>query len=267
MKVEGSVIAISGASSGLGRALALELASRRPSGFLLMARRADALEKVVAELAAKGVKAIAVVTDVEQRESVDAAFSKAEATFGPVDIAVANAGMAVNHNACSPDTDLLVKTFSVNVFGLVHVLHRAIPSMVERGAGQIVGVSSVAGYRGLPGNAAYSSSKAAVSNLMEGYTNELAPKGVEVTLIEPGFVRTEMTARNTFKMPFIMEAHEGAALMAKAIERGKPHLIFPWQMGLFMGAIKAAPRSVFYRLGAVMLKSREAWQADGAEGK
>lgn len=263
MKFEGRVVAISGASSGLGRALAVEAARRGARGVALMARREEALAEVASEVRGAGAQALAVATNVQDDASVDAACARVEGELGPIDVAVANAGIGIPMRAAQPDTGLIVKTFDVNVFGAMRLINRALPGMLTRGQGQVAAVSSVAGYRGLPGNGAYSSSKAALSNLMEAITHELGPRGVEVTLIEPGFVKTEMTAKNKFRMPFLLEAAEAARIMADALEAGQPRLVFPWQMAAAMGALRVMPHGLFFKLGSRMLRSREGW--DGSD--
>ncbi len=128
-----------------------------------------------------------------------------------------------------------------NVLGVMHTLLPAIPPMMEAGMGHLVTVGSVAGFRGLAGKGAYCASKAAVKTLMDAYRPVLKPHGIRVTTICPGYVRTEMTEKNTFPMPFLMESDKAAVLMARAIEKGRKTYVFPWQMRLAVPLLSLAP--------------------------
>jgi short-subunit dehydrogenase len=129
----------------------------------------------------------------------------------------------------------------VNLLGLNTLLGAVLPGMVERRHGHVVGVASVAGFRGLPGAEAYGATKAAQINLLEALRTSLARSGVRVTTVCPGFVRTEMTAVNSFPMPFIIEADEAARAIADGLQRGRTEIVFPLPMAILMKAARLVP--------------------------
>jgi short-subunit dehydrogenase len=138
----------------------------------------------------------------------------------------------------------------VNVLGLMYLFDAVIPSMVERRNGRFAGIASIAGLRGVPGAGTYSASKAAVQNFLEAVRVELAPYGVGVTIVNPGFIATAMTEKNRFRMPFLMQADDAAAAIADAIERGVRVFEFPRPMSLFMRTARLLPDALWDRIMA-----------------
>ena len=135
---------------------------------------------------------------------------------------------------------------------MANCLGELIPRMKAQRAGMIVGISSVAGYRGLPGSEAYGATKAAQINLLESLRARLRPDGIDVLTVCPGFVETEMTSSNTFSMPFMVTAPEAARAIADGMERQSARIVFPWQMSLLMRFAKLVPD----RLWALALTPR-----------
>jgi short-subunit dehydrogenase len=131
--------------------------------------------------------------------------------------------------------------FQVNVLGVVYSLEAVLPQMLARGQGHIAAVSSLGAYKGLPGEWGYSASKAAVNNIMEGLRIQVRDRGIAVTTICPGFIRTPMTAVNTFKMPWLLEADEAARRIVRALGRRRKVYNFPWQTNLLMKLARWAP--------------------------
>jgi short-subunit dehydrogenase len=133
------------------------------------------------------------------------------------------------------------QTFRVNVLGLVYALEAVLPPMLSRGRGHLVAVSSLAAYKGLPGESAYCASKAAVNAYMEGLRIQLRSRRIAVTTVCPGFVQTPMTAANEFHMPWLLDADEAARRIIRALKRRRRVYNFPWQMNLFMKTVRRLP--------------------------
>lgn len=228
------VAVITGASSGIGWELARELA-RKGTRVGLVARRREQLEQLAGEIAKEGGTAAFATADVAEREPTRAAIHEVVAKLGEADLLVANAGVGAP-TKIEPQMNMehLEKMYRVNVFGVMYSIDAVLPSMLARRKGHIAAVSSLAAYKGLPGEWGYSSTKAAVNNMMEGLRIQLRGRGVSVTTICPGFIRTPMTAKNRFKMPFLMEADVAARQIVQALERHDAVFNFPWQMSWLM---------------------------------
>ncbi len=240
-------VVITGASSGLGEYLAIEL-GRRGYSLGLIARRKEQLEQVAEKVRATGAKAAVAAADVTDREAVHAAIRGLEAEFGPTGIVIANAGTGIVTSGARFNAQKIGDLMRLNFDGVMYAFEAVLPAMMERKSGQIVAVSSLAGYRGLPGNGAYGASKAAVTTMMQALSTELRPQGIIVTTIHPGFVRTPLTDKNRFKMPFLMEPERAAQIMADGIEGKRRTINFPWQMGILMRALQAVPAPIFEAL-------------------
>lgn len=226
---------ITGASSGIGRGLAVELA-RRGAKVGLVARRADTLDEVVREIEAVGNKALALPADVQSESSVRAAAEKLRSGFGPIDVLIANAGIGPTRDAAQLSAAEVAGVINVNVIGASNSVAAVIPEMVARGSGHLVAISSLAAYRGLPRSAAYCASKAAVSAFFESLRLDLHPRGIDVTIIHPGFIKTPLTADRAVEMPFLMELDDAVKKMARAIEKRRKRYSFPWQLATLVRA-------------------------------
>lgn len=226
---------ITGASSGIGRGLAIELA-RGGAKVGLVARRAEVVQEVVREIEGVGGKAIALPADVQEANSLSAAADELQAEFGPVDILIANAGIGPTRDAADISAAEIAGVINVNVIGAANSAAAVIPGMVSRGSGQLVVISSLAAYRGLPKSAAYCASKAAVSAFFESLRLDLEPRGLDVTIIHPGFIKTPLTAGRDAQMPFLMELDYAVKKMARAIEKRRKRYSFPWQLATIVRA-------------------------------
>ncbi|MDR1530315.1 MAG: SDR family oxidoreductase [Burkholderiales bacterium] len=239
-------IFITGASSGLGEALAL-LYAERGAVLGLLARRRDKLETLAYNLAEKTTVRI-YQGDVCDRDAVQYAADDFMASFGVPDIVIANAGVSYGTvTGGSGDGDLPVfrEVINTNLLGMVYTFHSFVDTMRQARAGTLVGVASIAGYRGLPGSGGYSASKAAAIAYLESLRVDLQDSGVSVVTLCPGFVDTPMTRYNPYPMPFLITAQKAAQLMIRAIDRKKRCYLFPWQMMLIGKMLPMIPDSVF----------------------
>lgn len=243
MDIAGSRIWVTGASSGIGAALATEL-DRRGAKVAISARREEKLTEI-----SQGRMHV-VPLDVTDREAVVAAGDAVRAALGGLDVAVLNAGAWDQVKITQWDAAVFEKHFAVNLLGTVNCIQAVLPAMIEARAGMIAGVASVAGYRGLPNSEAYGATKAAQINLFESMRVDLKRHGVSVQTICPGFVKTEMTERNTFPMPFIMSAEDAAHRMADGIASGRPEVVFPIPMMLIMKAARLVPVGLWSALAS-----------------
>src|SRR4051812_8215086 len=232
MRLQGQVVWITGGSSSIGAALACELAGRG-ARVAVTARRADVLEGLAAKLPG-GV--FAHPGDVTDRDGLCEVAGRVETELGPIDVAVLSAGTWEQMDVGQWDSEIIRRQIDTNLVGMVNSLDCLVPRMVERGRGRIVGIASVAGYRGYTRAEGYSTTKAAEINLLESLRIDLGPLGVEVQTVNPGFVRTPLTEHNDFPMPFMIEAADAARRIADAIEKGKPEAVFPLPYQLAMKA-------------------------------
>jgi short-subunit dehydrogenase len=235
-----------GASSGIGAATARALVERG-ARVAISARREAELREVA------GSTMTVAVADVTDRSSVDAAATQVVRALGEVDMVIINAGFWEQMDAADWDRDLFERHVAVNLLGMNNCIGAVLPTMVARGAGTIVGVASVAGYRGLGGAEAYGATKAAQINMLEGMRVALRQNGVRVVTVCPGFVKTGLTESNTFPMPFLIEADEAAESICRGIERGRMEIVFPAPMAALMKLARLLPvrlwANVFGRIG------------------
>ncbi|RKG74345.1 SDR family NAD(P)-dependent oxidoreductase [Corallococcus terminator] len=235
---------VTGASSGLGRGLALWLAKHGLRVFAT-GRRLSQLQALAAEAQAAGATVEPVVMDVTHAEAAQERIRAIDAECGGLDLVIANAGVGGPTHGKRMDWDKARAIIDTNVTGAAATLCAVLPQMVERRRGHVVGISSLAGYRGLSGHAAYSASKAFLSTFLESLRVDLKGTGVGVTCVFPGFVKSELTAKNRFPMPFLMETEDAVELMGRAIFAGETEVSFPWQVSASMRVLKAMPNTLF----------------------
>lgn len=238
-------VLITGASSGIGEALAREYAA--PGRFLaLCGRNKGRLKNVALACRSFGAEVEAKTVDVMDRDATRRWIGKIDAKH-PLDLVIANAGISSGSGGQGKnegETETQARDiFSVNLAGVLNTVWPVITPMRERGQGQIAIISSIAAFRGLPGAPAYSASKAAVKTYGEALRGWLEPDGVKVSVVCPGFVRTRMTEKNIYPMPFIIDAGKAAGIIRKGLERDKARIGFPWPMygmSWFLGALPPA---------------------------
>jgi len=238
---------ITGASSGLGAALAAHYAARG-AVLGLVARRADKLAAIAAAL---GTPVSVYAVDVADRDALAAAAADFASRHGTPDVVIANAGVSAGtQGGNAGDLAVLDQLLRTNVTGLAATLAPFVEPMRTRGSGSLVGIASVAGFRGLPGSGAYSASKAAAIAWLEALRVELHGSGVRIVTVCPGYIETPMTAVNRFPMPFLLSAENAARITARAIERGEALVVLPWQMRLVFLFLRRAPNWLYDRLFA-----------------
>lgn len=248
-----SVIWITGAGKGIGRALALELGAR--GNIIAASARTQAdLETLAAEGAARGASIHPYRLDVTDSDAVARTAEAIARDLGPLDLAVLNAGTHSEVSAENFDLVEFRRVMETNVMGAANGLSALLPGMIARRRGRIALVASVAGYRGLPSAGAYSASKAALIALAEALKPELDKAGVGLLLINPGFVDTPLTRRNTFPMPFLMEPGEAARIIADGLEKNRFEIVFPWQMTFLMKLLSILPYPLFFAITRRMVR-------------
>ena len=239
------MILLTGAANGIGRATAFALA-RQGHRLGLIDREADSLREVGDELRASGSAVSVATADVTDAQAVRNAVVQIESEVGPTDTLVACAGIGGLTLLSDLNASALRAILDVNVVGVAIAMEAVLPGMIERGRGHIVGISSVAGFRGLPWMAAYSASKAALSTYLEGMRPALKRRGITITNVCPGFVRTALTADTPFRNPIkMLEPDQAARYIVRAIEKKPRDYVFPLDAKLGMGLLRRLPNGVF----------------------
>ena len=242
------VVLLTGASSGIGEALAVALA-KKGAILGLLARRKELLEKIKKECEKVGGTARVFACDVTNEDAVLAAADDFYHEFDRIDILIANAGIGGNDSETRSLQPLAVrKVIDINLMGAVNSVHAVLPRMLKRGSGQLVAISSLAGFRGLPKSAAYSASKAGMTAFFESVRLDTKYSGIDVTIIQPGFIKTPLTSGRASKMPFLMELDTAIPLFIKAIEKKKRFAAFPWQLATVVRAGKFMPGWLYDRI-------------------
>jgi NAD(P)-dependent dehydrogenase (short-subunit alcohol dehydrogenase family) len=235
---------ITGASSGIGRATALELA-RRGYTVAVTARRLAELEALALEATGPG-RIVAFPGDVTDGSGITALVAAIEAQLGPVALAFLNAGTFFRDTGADFDADLVKRTFDINVRGSASCLEPLLKSMRARGRGQVAVNASVAGYGGLPTSAAYGATKAALINMAASLKFGLDREGITMQVVCPGFVGTPLTAKNEFPMPFLIPADDAARRICDGFERAGFEIAFPRRMAWMLKAINLLPYALYF---------------------
>lgn len=243
---------ITGASDGIGKSLALAFA-RRGFKLGLLARRREKLEAVAEaarEVGAPEARIYAV--DVLQSAELRQALADFDERVGGMDYFIANAGVDGNYSVRRDSYAEVSRVMGVNVLAAIDGIEWAKARMVERGRGVLVGVSSVAGARGLPTGSAYSASKAALHTYLESLRIDLKRHGVQVVEIAPGFIKSEMTRKNRFPMPFLMDVAPASEVFARGILKKKATVVAPWQFRLILPLLRKMPDWLYRWIGALV---------------
>ena len=238
------VVVISGASSGMGRDLAALLASWG-AHLAVTARRQPLLDELRAECEAAGAQTLTFACDVTDEAAMLALRDAVLDKWGRADVVIANAGVGGLNPGDNFSLEIHRKVVEINAIGLANTLIPFVPSMIARRQGHLVGISSLAAFRGLPNAASYSSSKAAQMVFLESLRVDLRKHHVAVSCIHPGFIESPMTEHDEFRMPFKMPVRESSVLIAKAIADRKASYLYPWQMRMVTAVNKHLPRFLY----------------------
>ena len=236
------VVFLTGATSGIGEALARHYGAQGAT-LGLLARRGDLLDSLSRSLPSGADTYIADVRDLGALKAAAADFL---AKHGVPDLVIANAG--ISHGTATDHADdiaVFQEILDINVVGMVNTFHPFVAAMRKAKRGTLVGVASVAGYRGLPGAGAYSASKAAAIKYLESLRVELRGSGVRVATVCPGYIATPMTEKNPYPMPFILTADEFARRFARALDAGRDYAVIPWQMAIVARLLAVLPNALF----------------------
>ncbi|WP_394792311.1 SDR family oxidoreductase [Rhodoferax sp.] len=242
------LVFITGASSGIGQALALRFFQ---AGYrlALVARRTSVVESWAGAQNISASSYQIYSADVSLSESIVAAGKACIASQGVPDVVIASAGVSIGMDtAIYEDLAVMAQIFAINNLGTAATFHPFIPAMAQRGSGALVGIGSVASIRGLPGHGGYCGSKAAVVSYCESLRGELRSSGVKVVTICPGYVDTPLTQKNSYGMPFLMQPEAFAEKAFAAIEAGDSYRVIPWQMGVVAKLMRLLPNKVYDRL-------------------
>ncbi|MCY7346268.1 MAG: SDR family NAD(P)-dependent oxidoreductase [Pyrinomonadaceae bacterium] len=248
MEWKNKVIFLTGASSGIGEALALALA-RRGAILGLLARREELLRDLAEGCERNGGQARYFAVDVTDAKAVADAAETFRNEFGKIDILIANAGIGGNNDETrNLNAEAVAKVININLLGAVNAVAAVLPAMLVNKSGQLVAVSSLAGFRGLPKSAAYSASKAGMTAFFESVRLDVQTKGVAVTIIQPGFIKTPLTSGRANKMPFLMELEDSIPHFLRAIEKRVKFAAFPWQLASFVRLGRIFPAWLYDRI-------------------
>jgi short-subunit dehydrogenase len=242
------IVLLTGAAHGIGHATAVALA-RTGTPLGLIDRDAASLGKLVSELKDQGATVAHAAVDVTDRHALIRAVADINAALGAIDVLVACAGIGSLTQVPQLETITLRQTLDVNLVGVAQSIEAVLPGMITRGRGHIVGVASVAGYRGFPWMISYSASKAALIAYLEAVRPGLRRRGVTVTTVCPGFVRTQMSIDIPYRQPVKMiEPEVAARYLVRAIDRRPRNCVFPWDMRIGLAILKYMPDWFFARL-------------------
>lgn len=250
MKFDNKVVLLTGASTGIGNEIARQLLAKKNIKLALVARR----ENLLRENFSENENLFVIKCDVSNKDEVNAAYLKVIEKFNRIDVAILNAGYSVRMPVENYNSEAAEKTFGANVFGIIYWVEKIIPDFMQRKSGIIVGVSSLADSKGYSKSGFYSASKAAATTYLEGLRTELNKYNVKVLTVRPGFVKTPMTDKNEFKMPFMMNVDKAAKIIIEGIESEKRMIQFPWKLVIATRLIPLIPNWIYEKLESLTVE-------------
>lgn len=256
MDFKNKTVLLTGASSGIGYSLA-KLLPKENCSIALISRRIEILDKLVNEIGSDNVRISAYKCDVGEIEEVKTTFGEIKKDFGKIDIAILNAGTSSRKDINTYSASVANEIFKVNTLGIVNCVEQLLPDYINHKEGMIVGVSSLAESRGFPKSGFYSASKAAATLLLESLRIELKPYNIKVVIVKPGFVRTPMTDKNEFHMPFMIEVDKAAKIILNGIKKEKKIVQFPLPIVISSKLVKFMPDWLFDFLMSKELPTRK----------
>lgn len=236
-------IFITGASSGIGEYVAYEYGEKGAT-IGLAARRKKLLQNVAIKCKELGGKPIIYELDVSDQQATKKAIDDFISKSGGIDIVIANAGISGKIEMDNGNSNEINRMLSTNILGVTNTVIPALPTMLKQQFGRVVVLSSIAGFRGLPGRSGYSASKVAVRFMANSWRSSFTKYNISFTTICPGFIDTNMTSSHKYRMPFLMDVNVFAKKMVNAIEKKKKTYIVPWQWRLIIPLIKSVPEMV-----------------------
>ncbi|MDR3628252.1 MAG: SDR family NAD(P)-dependent oxidoreductase [Ignavibacteriaceae bacterium] len=249
MNLKNKNIILTGASSGIGFELAKKIAAEK-CNLALLSRRIEIIEKSALSLSNTGSHVIAVKCDISNKDEVTEAFNYVKKSFGSIDAAILDSGTSSLISANEFNSDAAKQMFDVNVMGMVYCIEALLPDFIKNRSGLIVGVSSLADGRGFPRSGVYCASKAAASIFLESMRSELKKYNIKVLTVKPGFVKTPMTAKNNFIMPFLMNPDKAASIILSGIKKEKRIIQFPLPTVLGAKIMRLLPNPIFEYIAA-----------------
>lgn len=255
MILKDKVVLLTGASSGIGYQLAKDLANEGAK-LALLSRRLDILEKLSQALDKKTFVRV-YKCDVTIKQQVHETVVQIKKDFGKIDIAILNSGVGANSSALDYNSDAAEKVFNTNVLGVIYFIEQLIPDFISEKRGAIVGLSSLGDGKGFPKSGFYSASKAALTILLESLRIELKKFNVKVVTVKPGFIKTPMTDKNKFKMPFLMNVEKASLIIINGLKKDKRIIEFPWQTTIGAKILKMIPTKWFEAFASKALPNKK----------
>jgi len=244
MDLNNKTVLLTGASSGIGYSLA-KLLPKENCSIALLSRSKNMLNDLANEINIDGGQVRAYKCDVGNIDEVRNSFEHVRKDFGKIDIAILNAGVSSRIDVSKYSSSIAKEIFEANTFGIVNCVEQLLPDFIKRKEGMIVGVSSLADSRGYPRSGFYNASKAAATLLLESLRIELKPHNIKVVIVKPGFVRTPMTDKNEFQMPFLMDVDRAAKIILNGIKKEKKIIQFPLPIVIGSKIMKYMPDWLF----------------------
>ena len=242
------VVLLTGASSGIGEGLAVAIA-KNGGTVCLIARRESELRRIASLCEDAGGTARIFPCDVTDADALRNAANTVREEFGRIDIMIANAGIGGTTDRDKYFLpDVVKEVIDINLLGSAYSIAAVLPEMLERGSGQLVAISSLAGFRGLRRSAAYSASKAGMTNYFESVRLDVQHRGVAVTIIQPGFIKTPLTSGRENKMPYLMELDYAVGRILRSIETKVKFDAFPWQLAWLVKAGRIFPAWLYDKI-------------------
>lgn len=234
-----------------------KLIAKENCSLALISKRIELLEKLKGEIENNPGKFICLKCDVSKREEVENTHRKILDHFGRIDIAILNAGIGNRSNVEEYSSKKAEEIFSINTLGLIYWIEQLLPEFMKRKTGVIVGVSSLADSHGYPRSGFYNASKSAASLLLQSLRVDLKPYNIKVITVKPGFVKTPLTDKNEFHMPFLMDSEKAAGKILNGIKKDKSIIQFPLMPSLSVMLMKLMPHSLFEWLVSKPLPPRK----------
>jgi short-subunit dehydrogenase len=244
MNFNNKVVLITGASSGIGYSLAKSLPKENCS-LALISRRKELLDQLASEIKVNENQVQTYVCDVGNINDVRNTYRQIKNDFGKIDIAILNAGTSNRTDIKNYSAEIAKRIFDTNVFGIINFVEQLLPDFIQRKEGMLVGVSSLADSRGFPRSGFYNASKSADSLMLESLRVELKPFNIKVLTVKPGFVRTAMTDKNEFHMPFLMDVDKASKIVIKGIKKEKRIIQFPLPIVIGSKIVRILPDWLF----------------------